>query len=82
MRESQSPYRTNLDDEAKSVAIRVESVVASHSSVVDWQSNEDIKRQMRRDIKRELRPTGDYTEQQLDELASRIVELASRRSGQ
>ena len=82
VRESQSPYRTNLDDEAKSVAIRVESVVARHSSVVDWQSNEDIKRQMRRDIKRELRPTGDYTEQQLDELASRIVELAGRRSGQ
>ena len=82
MRESQSPYRTNLDDEAKSVAIKVESVVARHSSVVDWQSNEDIKRQMRRDIKRELRPTGDYTEQQLDELASRIVELAGRRSGQ
>ena len=57
-------------------------MVARHSSVVDWQSNEDIKRQMRRDIKRELRPTGDYTEQQLDELASRIVELAGRRSGQ
>ena len=82
VRESQSPYRTNLDDEAKNVAIKVESVVARHSSVVDWQSNEDIKRQMRRDIKRELRPTGDYTEQQLDELASRIVELAGRRSGQ
>ena len=57
-------------------------MVARHSSVVDWQSNEDIKRQMRRDIKRELRPTGEYTEQQLDELASRIVELAGRRSGQ
>ena len=82
VRESQSPYRTNLDDEAKNVAIKVESVVARHSSVVDWQSNEDIKRQMRRDIKRELRPTGEYTEQQLDELASRIVELAGRRSGQ
>ena len=82
VRESQSPYHANLDDEAKNVAISVESVVARHSSVVDWQSNEDIKRQMRRDIKRELRPTGEYTEQQLDELASRIVELAGRRSGQ
>ena len=36
---------------------------------------------MRRDIKRELRDSGDYTEEQLDELANRIVELACRRDG-
>ena len=36
---------------------------------------------MRRDIKRELRPSGDYTETQLDELANQIVEMAQRRSG-
>ena len=44
--------------------------------------NEDVRRLMRRDIKRELRPTGDYTEDQLEELANQIVELTSRRSGQ
>ena len=82
VRESQPIYYANLDDEAKNLAIKVESVVAYHSSVVDWQSNEETKREMRRDIKRKLRPTGDYTEQQLDELASRIVELAGSRSGQ
>ena len=32
-----------------------------------------------RDIKREIRPTGDYTEDRVDEMASRIVELAGRR---
>ena len=37
---------------------------------------------MRRDIKRELRPTDDYTEEQLEELANRIVDLARRRSRQ
>ena len=36
---------------------------------------------MRRDIKRELRPSGNYGEPQLDELANRIVELAQRQSG-
>ena len=51
------------------------------SGVVDWQSNEEVKRLMRRDIKRELRPSGDYTEDQLEELANWIVELAQRRSG-
>ena len=56
-------------------------MVSRHTSIVDWQSNEEVKRHMRRDIKRELRPTGYYSEQQLDEMASRIVEFAARRSG-
>ena len=80
-REEQAPYRTHFDEETKNVARRVESVVNRHKSVVDWRSNLEVQREMRRDIKRELRPTGDYTEEQLDDLASRIVELASHRSG-
>ena len=79
--EEQAPYRTALDEDTKRVAGQVESVVVHHSGVVDWQSNEEVKRLMRRDIKRELRPTGDYTEDQLEELANRIVELTQRRSG-
>ena len=78
--EEQSPYRTEFDEQTKDVALKVESVVVRHSIVVDWQSNEEIKRLMRRDIKRELRPTGDYTEEQLEELANRIVQLAQHRS--
>ena len=81
VREERAPYRTAFDEETKRVARQVESVVVRHSGVVDWQSNEEVKRLMRRDIKRELRPTGEYTEDQLEELASRIVELALRRSG-
>ena len=80
VREEQAPYRTQLDEQTKSVALRVEAVVAQHTGVVDWQSNDEVKRLMRRDIKRELRPTGDYTEEDLEELANRIVELAQRRS--
>ena len=80
-REERPMYRTTFDEETKRVARQVESVVVRHSGVVDWQSNEEVKRLMRRDIKRDLRPTGDYTEDQLEELASRIVELALRRSG-
>ena len=81
VREEQAPYRTQLDEQTKSVALKVEAVVAQHTGVVDWQSNDEVKRLMRRDIKRELRPTGDYTEEELEELANRIVELAQRRSG-
>ena len=82
IRESHPPYHTQLDEETKSIALKVESAIVRHSGVVDWQVNEEIKRLMRRDIKRELRPNGYYTEEQLEDLAARIVELASRRSGQ
>ena len=78
--EEQAPYRTQLDEKTKSVALMVEAVVTQHTGVVDWQSNDEVKRLMRRDIKRELRPIGDYTEGELEELANRIVELAQRRS--
>ena len=80
VREEQAPYRTQLDEQTKNVALKVEAVVSQHTGVVDWQSNDEVKRLMRRDIKRELRPTGDYTEAELEELANRIVELAQRRS--
>ena len=76
--EEQKGYRTEIDEETKRVSREVERVIAQHRDVIDWQSNLDVQREMRRDIKRELRPTGDYTEEQLDELANRIVELASR----
>ena len=82
VREEQAPYRTPIDEEAKRIALKVEAIVDRHNAVVDWRSNLEVLREMRRDIKRELRPAGDYTEEQLEELTSRIVELARRRSGQ
>ena len=56
-------------------------MVNHHNAVIDWQSNLEVLREMRRDIKRELRPSDDYTEDRLEDLANRIVELARRRSG-
>ena len=80
-REEPDAYRVSFDEKTKEVSRKVESVVNRHNSVVDWQSNLEVLREMRRDIKRELRPTGGHTEERLEELANRIVELASRRSG-
>ena len=74
--EGQRAYRTEVDEGTKKISEKVEGVIAQHRDVIDWQTNLDVQREMRRDIKRELRPTGDYTEEQLDELANRIVELA------
>ena len=75
------PYRAQLDEGMKRAALRVEAALDGHRVVVDWQSNLEVQREMRRDIKRELRPMGDYTEERLEELAGRIVELVRRRSG-
>lgn len=79
--EGEAGDRVRIDEEAKRVALEIESVVERHRAVVDWQSNLEVQRQMRRDVKRGLRPAGAHTEEQLDELANRVVELARRRSG-
>ena len=80
--EEQAPYRAHFDEETKNVARRIESVVSHHNAVIDWQSHLEVLREMRRDIKRELRPMEDYIEEQLEESANRIVDLARRRSHQ
>ena len=77
--EEQPGYQPEFDEDLKKVAREVEGVVSKHKVVIDWQSNQDVQREMRRDIKRKLRPTGHYTEDELDELANRIVEMARRR---
>ena len=69
------------EQDVKGAALALEGVIKQHAGVVEWQSNPDVQRLMRRDIKRGLRPSGDYTETQLDELANRIVELAQHRRG-
>ena len=76
--DGQRVYRIELDAETRRISEAVVKVIAQHKDVIDWQSNLDVQREMRRDIKRQLRPTGDCTEEQLDELANRIVELARR----
>ena len=65
----------------KDAALALEGVIQQHAGVVEWHSNPDVQRLMRRDIKRELRPSGNYGEPQLDDLANRIVELAQHRRG-
>ena len=65
----------------KDAALAVEEVIEQRGELVEWQSNPEARRLMRRDIKRVLRPSGNYSEEHLDELAARIVELAQRRNG-
>ena len=49
----------DVDDGLRDVALRVEEVLNGHA-VIEWQTNEDVQRQMRRDVKGSLRTTGLY----------------------
>ena len=79
--EGEGVYLTKLDSDLTSVAREVAGAIERHSDVIDWTSNLEVQREMRRDIKRELRETGEYTEERLDELAHQIVEAARQRAG-
>ena len=67
-------YHVRMDEEQKEATQQVENSVAQHRAVVDWQSNQEVQRLMRRDIKRVLRNDAKYTEAELDDLANRIVD--------
>ena len=73
-------YRTHFDETTKTVALRLEDAVEKHRAVVEWQSNLEVQRVMRRDIKRELRGLGAFSEEHLDEFAHQIVGMARQRS--
>ena len=67
------------DDRRKRAAEGIEAVVAAYQRFVDWQSNEEALRRMRREIKRLLRRHG-MPELHLDRVTVQVVEIARRRS--
>ena len=77
-RQDASSYVIDMDDSMRDVALKVEAVLNGHA-VIEWQTNDDVQRQMRRDVKGSLRGTRLYTESQLDELANLIVQVAKSR---
>lgn len=62
------------------MAQNIEGIVQHYQKIVDWHNREDVLRSMRRDIKRELRPLGDLTETELDEMVRTMVEVVRRRT--
>ena len=73
-------YHARMEEEQKEATERVESAVEQHRAVVDWQTNPEVQRLMRRDIKRALRDGEKYSEDELDDLANRIVDAFRSRS--
>ena len=73
-------YHVRMDKAQKEATEKVETALAQHRAVVDWQSNLEVQRLMRRDIKRVLRPGDKYSEDDLEDLANRIVDAFRNRS--
>jgi type I restriction enzyme R subunit len=73
------PSSGRFDEGLKGVARQVDEVIGRHRSIVDWYLNNDVQREMRRDIKRLLRGDRGLNEAHLDELARRIVDVARTR---
>ena len=59
-------YTPSIDEATKEVALQVESVIDQHRGIIEWQSNDDVLRQMRSDIKWSLRASATYTEDELE----------------
>lgn len=73
------PHVLRFLEGLKAVARQVDDVIQRHRSIVDWHLNNDVQREMHRDIKRLLRGTRQADEADLDELARRLVDVARMR---
>ena len=77
---ARAEYHVGMDEAQKEATEKVETALVQHRNVVDWQTNLEVQRLMRRDIKRVLRDGEKYTEDELDDLANRIVDAFRSRS--
>jgi len=76
-----TPSYGGKPDEAKvALATILEEAVAPHVGIVDWVSREDVQKDMRRLVKRQLR-AAHTPEDKLDALAEQVVDLLKRRQG-
>ena len=77
--EESPEYHAEFDGPLKEAARDIDAILDQHRSIIDWRENLDVQREMRRDIKRLLRRTNRYEEDELDELVRQVVEVARRR---
>lgn len=75
------PTYTPKQNEAKvALSSVLEDALAPQAAIVDWINREDVQREMRRLIKRQLR-AAEYPTDKVDGLAEDIVDLLKRRHG-
>ena len=76
--EGTPPYGTRVDEAASALASLLDDGLATHTSIVDWAQKEDVQREMRRFVKRQLR-AAKYPDERIETLAESVVDLMKRR---
>jgi type I restriction enzyme R subunit len=74
VREDTEPF----DEANRDLASLIDEAVEPYTDLVDWWQKDDVQRQMRSKIKRQLRASG-IAADQVERLASEIVDLAKIR---
>lgn len=74
-----SPYG-KVDESKKELASLLEEQLEPQVNIVDWTKKDDVQREMRKRIKRQLRAAG-FKDDKIDPIAETIVDLLKRRRG-
>jgi type I site-specific restriction-modification system R (restriction) subunit len=74
------PGYATVDEAKKELASLLEELLEPHAAIVDWAHKEDVQREMRRLIKKQLKAAS-YPVAKIDSVAESVVELLKRRSG-
>lgn len=74
------PYGAMIDESKRELASLLEEQLGPQVAIVDWAHKDDVQREMRRLIKRQLKAAG-FSRDKLDPTAASIVELMKRRKG-
>lgn len=71
-------HKGNRDAAKIEQAQLIEEAILPQTEIIDWQQKEDVQKEMRKRIKRQLRAAG-YPDGQLDGIAEGIVDLLRKR---
>jgi type I restriction enzyme R subunit len=74
-----TPY-VKVDEAKKELASLLEEQLEAQVTIVDWTKKDDVQREMRKRIKRQLRAAS-FKDEKIDPMAETIVDLLKRRRG-
>ncbi|MEO5725796.1 MAG: type I restriction enzyme endonuclease domain-containing protein, partial [Byssovorax sp.] len=73
-----APYGAAIDEPKRELASLLEEQLAPKSEIIDWIHKDDVQREMRQLIKRQLRAAS-YGASEIDAVAESVVDLLKRR---
>jgi type I restriction enzyme R subunit len=74
--EERTPYHAIVDEPKRELASLLEEQLRA-LAVVDWRTKDDVQREMRRQVKRQLRASG-FDSAQIESLTSAVIDIARR----